>query len=117
MLGHTALWYGLPGPQLNVARQLQVIAARLGKPCNEEVAQDGLATLHLSLELLGGYWLAGGRRAYMGRDEAEGGAAGPGLGDLLCCSELEQLVMLRREAHGMDMETILQPYPLVGELP
>lgn len=89
---------------------MQVIAARLGKPCNEDVAQDALVTLHASLELLGSYWLASGRNTFMGR----AGAAGPGLGDLLCCCELEQLVMLSKAQHGADLESILQPYPLVS---
>lgn len=33
--------------------------------------------------------------------------------DLLCACELEQLVMLRPEAHGTSLDDILTPFPVV----
>lgn len=89
----------------------KVIAKRLGQPSSEELAADALQTLRLALAAMERYWLAGGARPYMAA--VQGGGGGPCAADLLCCCELEQLTMLDRARHGVDLEELLQPFPSV----
>lgn len=94
----------------------KVVAKRLGQPASEELAADALQTLRLALSALERYWLAGGARPYMAAGQAAQGLGwgdGPCVADLLCCCELEQLTMLDKGRHGVDLEGILEPYPAV----
>eukprot|EP00798_Chlamydomonas_sp_ICE-L_P001468 gene1468-32850_t len=89
----------------------KVIAQQLGQAGNEEVgneevALDALKVLQLSLKQMQFIWLREGASPFMCGDQIS-------VADLLCSCELEQLSMLQKSKHGLDMKEILQPFPAV----
>ena len=104
--------------------------------CNEEVAADALKKLHLALAAMHSYWLVrpgptlptptrtpgasstgaahtGSQQQQQQQQQQQPFMGGDAVcvADLLCCCEIEQLVMLDKARHGLEMQEILEPYP------
>ncbi|KAL6749007.1 glutathione S-transferase [Haematococcus lacustris] len=82
----------------------KVLAAKLGAEPREHIAQEGLELLRPALQQLEGVWLR--NSAFVAGDQVS-------VADLLMCCELEQLTMLNKEKHGVDLEELLQPHPVI----
>ncbi|KAG2491176.1 hypothetical protein HYH03_010387 [Edaphochlamys debaryana] len=84
----------------------KVVAGMMGQKGDDALAADGAKVLQMALANLQAVWLGNGSRRFIGGSQ-------PCAADLLCACELEQLQLLRKEAHGTSLDEILTPYPVV----
>ena len=82
----------------------KVVAPKLGQTPVEAIADASKVALHKALGQLERHWL---------RDGPFVGGHCPNVADLLFCCEIEQLNMLYAPADGLDIESVLRPFPQV----
>mmetsp|Transcript_18330 Transcript_18330/g.31369 ORF Transcript_18330/g.31369 Transcript_18330/m.31369 type:complete len:258 (-) Transcript_18330:551-1324(-) len=89
----------------------KVLAAKLGATPDEHLAEHGLTLLKQALPALELEWLTDSQ----GKAQPFVGGQQPCVADLLMCCEIEQLVMLNKEQHGVDLDEILAGHPRVRQ--
>ena len=100
---HSTLRYGCGGITFH-----KVVAYNVGAQPVEAVAKISQQRLMKALTQIEQVWLKNGAQAFVGGDK-------PCIADLLFVCELEQLNMLDFDNDGVDMHSILRPFPLVNQ--